>query len=118
MDTDSLYERNELQVMERMAHGFTREQISDHLRLSPSTVARAARSATDKVTGGTGASIIYGIALLVAQGRISVRHNGQKHTAHATALAWLETRVMSALDFEEVVEIRDVYRKMQAEEKD
>lgn len=115
MNRPSLYGEHELKVMELMAHGKTREEISTTLRLSPSTVARAARLATDRVTGRTGDSIVYGVALLVAQGRISVRHNGQRQTAYATAVAWLDTKIMSCLNWQEFEELRAAYVAMQTE---
>ena len=109
------YGENELRVMTLMAHGKTRLEIAGELHISPSSVARAARLATDRATGSTGASIIYGVAVLVARGHISVSHQNQESTAYKTALAWLETRLMSCLDWREFVEIRNAYRAMKTE---
>jgi hypothetical protein len=115
------YTAEELWVMERMAHGVTREGIASVLR-SPKTgrrgssmahVARIARSAADKTECQ---SIVHAIAVMVANAWISVEHNGQKATAHDTALHWLHTRIMSALDWREVVELRTAYKRMIAEE--
>lgn len=119
------YTSLELKVMSLMAQGFTREQISQHVHgpngrlISPSTVARNARSATDKAVppGPDPAPIIHGVAVLVAQGRISVGYGDQKPTARETALAFLEKRIMSCLDWREFEELRAVYKAMRAEQK-
>lgn len=118
------YTSLELKVMTLMAHGCTREQISQRVHgpngrlISPSTVARTARSATDKAvpTPEMNAPIIHGVAVLVAQGRISVRYGDQKPTARETAVAFLEKRIMSCLDWREFEELRGVYTAMRAEQ--
>lgn len=121
------YTKEELWVMHGMAHGCTREQIArsipsprgsgqfngDAKHASPSTVARLARSAADK-TGCD--SIVHAVAVMVAHAWISVDHAEQKHTAHATAVEWLTTRIMSCVDWREFVELRTAYAKMTTEE--
>lgn len=105
------YSPAELRIMQLMAHGITREEIRDKTGMSLSTVARTARDATDKAVA-PGAPIVQGIATMVAEGAISVPHNGQRHTARETALHWVETRLMSAVDWSEFVQLRDTYREM------
>lgn len=109
------YEPSELRVMEQMAHGHTREEISKRLHMSPSKVARLARSATDKAAGEPGVAIVYGIAVLVAQGRISVRFGHQESTAYKTALAWLNMRIHSCVTLREFQELREAFTAMQTE---
>lgn len=105
------YTKVEQAVMQLMAHGITREGIRDKTGMSLSTVARIARDATDKAVA-PGAPIIQGIATMVAEGSISVPARGQRSTARETALHWLETRLMSAVDWQEFVKLRDTYREM------
>lgn len=105
------YTASELKTMQLMAHGVTREEISSVTGLSLSTVARIARDATDKAVA-PGAPIVQGIATMVAEGSISVPARGQKATARETALHWLETRIMSAVDWREVQHIRRTYKEM------
>lgn len=105
------YTTSELNIMQLMAHGITREEISAKTRMSRSTVARIARDATDKAVA-PGAPIVQGIATMVAEGAISVPARRQKDTAKSTALFWLETRLMSCVDWAEFREIRDTYREM------
>lgn len=113
------YTALELHVMHLMAHGYSRESISRKMGLSPSTVARIARAATDKAVPAPemNAPIIHGISVMVAQGRISVRFADQKSTARETALAFLEKKIMSCLDWREFEELRAVYTAMRAEQK-
>lgn len=101
----------EKNVMQAMAHGKTREEISAERRVSLSTVARIARDATDKAVA-PGAPIVQGIATMVAEGSISVPFRGQRSTAKDTALFWLHTRMMSELNADKLVDIRDAYRAM------
>lgn len=119
------YTSLELKVMQLMAQGFTREAIANRIYgpngrlISPSTVARNARSATDKAVppGPDPAPIIHGVAVLVAQGRISVVFGRERDTARDTALAFLEGKIMSCLDWTEFEELRAVYTAMRAEQK-
>lgn len=117
------YTALELHVMHLMAHGYTREQIAQRIHgangrlISPSTVARCSRSATDKAVppdSGGPVPIIHGIAVMVAQGRISVRFADQKPTAQETALAWLDKRIHSCLNWQEFEELRAVYAALRA----
>lgn len=105
------YTPSELRVMQLMAHGVTRGEISDRTGMSLSTVARIARDATDKAAG-LNAPIIQGIATMVAEGSVSVPAREQLPTARETALHWLETRIMSAVEWKEFVELRDTFREM------
>ena len=105
------YTDAEKHVMQLMAHGHTREAIAEKLRFSTSSVARIARDATDKAVA-VGAPIIQGIATMVAEGSISVPFKGQKQTARETALFWLHTQMMSSLDADDLVQLRDTYQKM------
>lgn len=117
------YTSLELKVMQLMAHGCTREQISQRVHgpngrlISPSTVARTARSATDKAvpTPEMNAPIIHGVAVLVAQGRISVKFADQRPTAQETALAWLDTKIHSCLNWREFEELRSAYTALRSE---
>lgn len=123
MDTPK-YTDLELKVMQMMAHGLTRTQIagrvqgSDGKLISLSTVARLSRSATDKAVpvqtpDGAPAPIVHGICVLVSQGRISVRFGMERGTARETAIAWLDRRIHTCLDWQEFVELRAVYTAMQ-----
>jgi hypothetical protein len=107
MDT-SKYTPNELRIMSLMAHGVIREEIARRMGkgFSQSTVTRTARLAADKAGAGT---IVHGVAVLVAQGLISVRYGGQKGTAQETAEHWLITKMMSCVDWQEFVELRTAY---------
>lgn len=110
-------------VMTRMAHGDIRETIalkvqvrrsSGEMRpISPSTVARVARSAAEKC--GT-QSIVHAIAILVSRGLISVKHGQAEVTAYKTALAWLDMRIHSCLSWREFKELQTAWEAMKAEE--
>jgi hypothetical protein len=102
------YTPNELRIMSLMAHGVIREAIARRMGkgFSQSTVTRTARLAADKAGGGT---IVHGVAIMVAQGLISVRYGGQKDTAQHTAEHWLITKMMSCLDWQEFTELRAAY---------
>jgi hypothetical protein len=115
------YTKDELHVMERMAHGDTRDTIAEsmdstgrgrpsaHGHASPSYVARLARSAADK-TGCQ--SIVHAIAVMVANAWVSVDHTAQKGTANDTALHWLDTQIHSCTSWREFVELRTAYIRM------
>lgn len=105
------YTTIEKNVMQLMAHGVTRDEIAAKTAMSLSTVARIARDATDKAVA-PGAPIVQGIATMVAEGAISVPARAQLPTARETALHWLETRIMSAVDWREFVQLRDTFREM------
>lgn len=117
------YTSLELKVMQLMAHGCTREQISQRVHgpngrlISPSTVARTARTATDKAVPvpEMNAPIVWGVATLVAQGRISVKFADQRPTAQETALAWLDTKIHSCLNWREFEELRSAYTALRSE---
>lgn len=110
------YSELEITVMSLMARGKTRGQIALIMNVSPSTVARNARSATDKAvpTADGNAPIIYGVAVMVAQGRIGVRFGEEKPTARETAVAFLEKKIMSCLDWREFEELRNAYTALLA----
>ena len=108
------YTSAEKHVMQLMAHGHTREEIAARAQFSTSSVARIARDATDKAVA-VGAPIIQGIATMVAEGSISVPSRRQKDTAKETALYWLHTQMMSELNADRLVEIRNAYRAMVAD---
>lgn len=108
------YTAIEKNVMQAMAHGKTREQISTERRVSLSTVARIARDATDKAVA-PGAPIVQGIATMVAEGSISVPFRGQRSTAKDTALFWLETRLMSCVSLTEFQELRDTVKALRGD---
>lgn len=110
-------------VMQLMAHGVTRETIAEKVKLrqadgglkslSPATIARAARSAADKVGVET---IQHAVSVLIARGQISVKHGHQEPTAHATALAWLDMRMHSCTSLREFQELRAAWAAMRTEE--
>lgn len=109
-------------VMQLMAHGVTRETIAAKVKLrqggelrpvSPATIARAARSAADKVGVET---IQHAVAVLVARGQISVRHGHAEPTAYETALAWLDMRMHSCVSLREFQELRAAWAAMRSEE--
>lgn len=109
-------------VMQLMAHGVTRETIAEKIKLrqagelrsiSPATIARAARSAADKVGVET---IQHAVAVLVSRGQISVLHGQAEPTAYETALAWLNMRMHSCISLREFQELRAALTAMQAEE--
>lgn len=101
------YTPEELRVMSLMAHGRTRESVALTMNISQSTVSRTARLAADKAGGST---IVHGVAIMVAQGRISVRHGTEMDTAQHTAEHWLITKMMSCVDWREFEELRNAYR--------
>lgn len=110
-------------VMQLMAHGVTRETIAEKIKLrygggelkslSPATIARAARSAADKVGVET---IQHAVAVLVSRGQISVRYGHAERDAYETALAWLDMRMHSCTSLREFQELRAAWAAMRAEE--
>lgn len=110
---DGEYSRTELFIMEFLAHGYTRERISTDLNISPSTVARYIRVVTERAGAD---STVHAVAILVAQGRISVRGIHRETTARDTALNWLHIKIMSCLDWREFQELRAAYVAMTAPE--
>lgn len=110
------YTALELHIMHLMAHGYSRESIASKMNLSPSTVARNARSATDKsVPAEHPVPIVHGIAVMVAQGRISVKFADQRPTAQETALAWLDKKIHSCLNWREFEDLRAAYAALRKE---
>lgn len=107
------YSRVELLIMEFLAHGYTRERISMDMGISPSTVARHVRSATQRA-GVT--HTVHAVAVLVAQGLISVRSIHREATDRDTALNWLQVKIMSCLDWREFQDLRAAYVAMTAPE--
>lgn len=108
------YTTSELNIMQLMAHGVTRDEISAKTGMSLSTVARIARDAADKAVA-SGAPIVQGIATMVAEGAISVPARRQKDTARETALHWLETRLMSCVSLTEFQELRDTVKALRGD---
>lgn len=111
----------ELAVMQLLAHGHTRETIAGKVRVrtgsatapvSPSTVARAARSAAAKA--GVERTI-HAVAVMVCQGVIDVDCGSQSRTGPGAAEAWLAMKAMSALDWREFQDIRHAYTAMKTE---
>lgn len=107
-------------VMQLMAHGVTRETIAEKIKLrqngelrsiSPATIARAARSAADKVGVET---IQHAVSVLISRGQISVRHGHQEGTAYETAIAWLDMRMHSCVSLREFQELRAAWVAMRA----
>lgn len=108
---DGQYSRVELLVMELLAHGYTRGNVSARLQISPSTVARHARVATERAGAK---STVHAIALLVALGRIDVRSIHREDSDESTAVNWLQVKLMSCLDWQEFRDIRAAYAAMVA----
>jgi DNA-binding CsgD family transcriptional regulator len=106
---DGQYSKLELRIMELLAHGRTRMEVSRELAISPSTVARHVQVATERTRAQ---STIHAVAVLVAQGRISVRSIHQEDTAQETALNWLQVKIMSCLDWRQFQELRAAYVAM------